>query len=84
MLKLIVVVVAVFAGGFISEKIGRWVLANNRKVEWPENENSGTLSEAQLHWTIAHIRDDIGSVYGLLMVTNALLAGVLAALLFPL
>ena len=35
------------------------------------------------NWTIAHVRDDVGSIYGLLCVTNALLAGVLAALIMP-
>jgi hypothetical protein len=80
MLKLILIAIAVFAGAFVSEKIGVRTLANNRKVEWPENKKSETLSQAELHWTIVHVRDDIGSVYSVLVVTNALLAGVLVAI----
>jgi hypothetical protein len=73
------VVVAAFAGMAVSLKIAEKALAHNRSTEWPENEKSEPLSQQALHWTVAHIRDDLGGIYAMLMVTNGLLAGVLAA-----
>jgi hypothetical protein len=44
-------------------------------------EKSEPLAEPIIHWTIAHIRDDIGSIFVVLTITNGLLAGILAALM---
>jgi hypothetical protein len=76
---IIMVAVAVFAGMAVSAKFAEKALASNRSTEWPENEKSEPFTQQSLHWTIAHIRDDIGGIYTMLTVTNGLLAGLLAA-----
>ena len=76
---LIIVAVAAFAGMALSAKLAEKILAHNRSREWPENEKSEPLTQQSLHWTIAHIRDDIGGIYVILIATNGLLAGLLAA-----
>jgi hypothetical protein len=78
--KLVVIATAAFIGWLVSVKLGIRTLASNREVEWPENETATALSPSQFHWTIVHVRDDIGGIYSLLILTNTLLAGVLAAL----
>jgi hypothetical protein len=55
-------------------------MAHLRMTEWPEMEKGEALSRPILHHTIAHIRDDIGMIYPVLMITNGLLAGILTAL----
>jgi hypothetical protein len=82
-IKLVIIAAAAVIAAVVSNKIGVRIMADNRTVEWPDNETQDALSQSALHWTIAHVRDDVGSIYGLLCVTNALLAGVLAALIMP-
>lgn len=65
---------------WISTKIVYHTILSNRSVEWPEKEKSDPISEPVLQWTIVHIRDDIGCIHNLLIMTNALLAGVLAGI----
>jgi hypothetical protein len=77
----------VAAIAFIVAVIGSAVAANktvmkNRTTEWPENEKSETLSSPELHWSIVHIRDDVGSIQNLIVIANGLLAAILAALIF--
>lgn len=52
-----------------------------RASEWNRNEESGPTSRAQQHWTMIHIRDDLGGIAVTLAITNGLLAAILAALL---
>lgn len=74
----IIVGVAVIVGMRGSVRMAEGALAHNRSTEWPENEKSDPLSQQALHWTIAHIRDDLGGIYAMLVVTNGCLAGLLA------
>jgi hypothetical protein len=79
--KLTVIAIAIFLGALASMKVVAVTIPANRKSEWRENEKSVALTETQLHWTIVHIRDDIGSIHNVLVLTNALLAGVIAAIM---
>ena len=60
----------------IAVGVGIKVQDSNRKKEWEANESSEILSEQQLHWTIVHIRDDLGLIATLL----AFVVGLLSAL----
>jgi hypothetical protein len=40
------------------------------------------VSRANIDWSIMHIRNDVGGIHNLIIITNALLAGILGALLF--
>jgi hypothetical protein len=82
LLKLVIVAVALWAGAFASNKFARGTLASNRENEWPENQKSSELSSAEFHWTVVHVRDDIGGIHSMLVITNGLLAGLLAALCY--
>jgi hypothetical protein len=75
----IIIGVAVIVGMRGSVRMAEGTVASNRTVEWPENEKSEPLSQQALHWTIAHVRDDLGGIYAMLVVTNGCLAGLLAA-----
>lgn len=48
-------------------------------AEHSGNSDAGPLPRAQLHWHVAHTRDDVARIIGLLFVTNSLL-GVLIAI----
>jgi hypothetical protein len=67
---------------FISSFLITRTMQSNREIEWDANKKSELLTPSELHWTVVHIRDDIGSATGLLAITNALLAAILAAVLF--
>jgi len=59
----------------------RWARANlvaNRET-WRDFEKSERLPTPVLHWLTAHVRDDIGGIYAMLVITNGLLAAILAA-----
>lgn len=77
----VVAAIAVLAAAYASAKISVNTLASNRAVEFPENEKSEPLSSTVKDWTIVHIRDDLGSIHNLIVLTNGLLAGILALLL---
>ncbi len=79
-ISLAVIIASVLIGAAASNKFSIKTLANNRAREWTENERSDPLSQAAVHWTVVHIRDDIGSIHNVLIITNGLLAGVLATL----
>jgi hypothetical protein len=81
-IKALAALVAFFIAGVVSYKVSQHTLQQNRKTEWEANEKAGELTQADLHWTIAHIRDDIGSIHNLIFLTNGLLAAILAALIF--
>jgi hypothetical protein len=82
MIKIMAAFAAFLAVLFVSYRIALGTLASNRNAEMAQNERAGSLSEAQMHWTIVHIRDDIGAMHNLLVLTNALLAALLAAQIF--
>jgi len=82
LLKMVAIIVACFVGAIGSAKLAGSTSLHNRATEWPQNEKSEELSDSVRQWTIVHIRDDVGGIHNLLVVTNALLAGLLAALLF--
>ena len=84
LVKLALIFVAVVVGIVASAKAGYWMLADNREKEWPDMEKSEPLSRPILDWTIAHIRDDLGSIFVILAITNGLLAGILAVLVLNL
>jgi hypothetical protein len=77
----IVAAVAAIAAAYASAKISLNTVASNRAVEFPNNEKSEPLSSTARDWTAVHIRDDLGSIHNLIVLTNALLAGILAVLL---
>jgi hypothetical protein len=70
-------VIGYVASGYMINRVQR----GNRKIEWEVNEQSDELSQSQKDWQIVHIRDDVGSIAGLLAITNALLAAILACLI---
>jgi hypothetical protein len=80
LLRLAVVCIAMLIGLWVSLWLANKTIGSNRAGEWPENEKSEPLSNQALHWTIVHIRDDIGCIQSLLWIANTLLAGILGAL----
>jgi hypothetical protein len=63
--------------------LARRTIGANRRVEMTtDNERLDPVSEANLHWSIVHIRDDIGPMHNLLIIANGLLAAILAAIIF--
>jgi hypothetical protein len=80
--KVLTVALALAVGALVSATFAKRTVGANRSAEWSQNEKSDELSVSQLHWTVVHIRDDIGGIHNLLILTNALLAGLLAALIF--
>ena len=73
--------------GWMLASLGSYIIATytvhaNRRVEMDANERSGTVSEANIHWSIMHVRDDVGAIHNLITMTNGLLAAILGTLLF--
>lgn len=81
LIKLILIATAMIVAAFYSTKISLWTVGSNRKVEFPENKKSEPLTGPELHWTLVHIRDELGSIHNILVLTNALVAGILATLI---
>jgi hypothetical protein len=79
-LRLCVVAAAMLIGFWVSLRLANKTIGSNRAGEWPENEKSEPLSNQVLHWTVVHIRDDVGSIQNSLWIANTLLAGILGAL----
>jgi hypothetical protein len=59
-----------------------YVTSRNRLTEWDINDKMEAPNQNHLYWTVIHIRDDIGGICSLLLLTNGLLAAIAAALLF--
>jgi hypothetical protein len=81
MFKPVFALIAFSIAMWASSKLANSTIGSNRGVEWKENEKAGELSNQQIHWTVVHIRDDIGGIHNLLTVANGLLAAILVALL---
>jgi hypothetical protein len=79
--KWIAAAIAFSAAGSLSALLTTYLTSDNRSKEWNANLESGELTPSQLHWTLVHIRDDIGPIVGLLVLTNSLLAAILAVML---
>jgi hypothetical protein len=80
LLKLALVLAAIFVGAMASAKFATKTLADNRAKEWPQIEKSDPLSNAMVDWTIVDIRDDLGGIHNMLAITNGLLAGIITTL----
>jgi hypothetical protein len=57
------------------------MMATNRTVETPRNQTTPAPTDQEIAWHVVHIRDDVGSLCGLLGVANLLLAAILAVLI---
>jgi hypothetical protein len=74
-----------FAAGaafFITSLMGSLVMHRNRAVEADPNQQMIAPSKQVMAWHVVHIPDDIGSLFGALSITNALLAAILVFLMF--
>ena len=69
-------IIGYMASGHMINRVTR----GNRRIEWNANENGQELSQSQKDWQIVHIRDDVGSIAGMLAITNALSAAILGFL----
>jgi hypothetical protein len=76
---LVVMGVASVVGILVSNYFIQKVMMVNRQ-SWSGFEKTGRLKPEIIHWLIAHIRDDIGSLLQVLILTNGLLAAIVAAL----
>ncbi len=65
---------------YITAKIGVVVGGTARGKEFPANLRADPLSTQELHWTVVHIRDDIGFIVAALCMTNGLLAAIFMVL----
>lgn len=77
-----VLVAFIVAGGgmLLSSVIMKKMMLGNRVAEWQENETVQAPGRNAMMWAIIHIRDDLGSLCGVVSFTNGLLAAVLALL----
>jgi len=80
--KLAAVAAAFCVAAYASVRVALNTIGNNRAVEFDENERQSNLSDAQIRWTVIHIRDDIGAIHNLLVVANGLLAALVVASFF--
>jgi hypothetical protein len=76
--KLVFIVAMFWAAMTVSVRLSIRIQSRNRAAEFPENARSEELAPQELHWTLVHIRDDVGGIYAILSVTNGLLAALLA------
>ncbi len=53
----------------------------SRKSEWNDNEEAEPQSRGQLSWNIIHIRDDVGSIFGFLVIIIGLLVSIIVIML---
>ena len=77
---LFIVAIAYLAGWFISGRTIAKIMVKNRLTEQNPNRQEDAPTDRELKWQVVHIRDDIGSLCGLLCVTNGLLAAILVAI----
>jgi hypothetical protein len=80
--KIVAAVIGFSIASTLSSVMMMTITSRNRNAEWDKNDETGAPDQNHLYWTVIHIRDDIGSICGLLWLTNGLLAAVVAALLF--
>ena len=72
---------AYFMGWLISSRTIAKIMIRNRSIEQNPNRQEDPPSDREVKWQVVHIRDDIGSLCGLLCVTNGLLAAIVTLLL---
>ena len=65
----------------ISGAVIRHVMKSNRITEDNPNQKTPPPSENEMKWHLVHMRDDIGSIAGVLCLTNGLLAAIVILLL---
>jgi hypothetical protein len=69
---------AAAAAMFLTIWVMGYIADHNRRTECDKNETIAAPSNQEISWQIVHIRDDIGSLCGVLSITNMLLAAILA------
>jgi hypothetical protein len=79
--KLFIAAIAYFAGWFISGRTIGSIMVKNRLIEQNPNRQEEPPTDRELKWHVVHIRDDLGSLCGLLCITNGILAAILAILI---
>jgi hypothetical protein len=67
--------------GFYNTWVIHHMMAFNRTDETPRNQATPAPTDQEMAWHVVHIRDDVGSLCGLLGVANLLLAAILAVLI---
>ena len=78
---LFIVAIAYLAGWFISGRTIAKIMVKNRLTEQNPNRQEDAPTDRELKWQVVHIRDDIGSLCGLLCVTNGILSAILALII---
>lgn len=78
---LFIVAIAYLAGWFISNRTIAKIMVKNRLIEQNPNQQEDAPTDRELKWQVVHIRDDIGSLCGLLCVTNGILSAILALII---
>ena len=73
--------IAFWGGWIISGVVVRHVMKSNRITEDNPNQKTPPPSENEMKWHLVHMRDDIGSIAGVLCLTNGLLAAIVILLL---
>jgi hypothetical protein len=84
LVNLALVLAGIVIALIFSVKLGYRTAVENHAKEWSENKNFAELTDPIFRWTVVHIRDDIGSIYNTVLITNGLLGGILATLIVQL
>ena len=77
------VVGAFIAGGYLSSLTMLFITTSNRRKEHGPNESIPAPLRNAMSWHVVHIRDDVGAICSLLVITNGLLAALVTILLLP-
>lgn len=81
MIEVLIVAFAFSLGWFVSGNYIGSIMRKNRAIEQEPNKREEAPTEREMKWHLVHIRDDTGSLCGLLCITNGLLAALVALLL---
>jgi len=73
--------IAFWGGWIISGVLIHHVMKRNRITELNPNQTTQPPSENEMKWHLVHMRDDIGSIAGVLCLTNGLLSAIVVLLL---
>lgn len=82
MAKIIAAAIAFAVAIAVSARLAIHTMNKNRQNEFDQNKKGSAFSKMEIDWTVIHIRDDLGSIFSLLVITNGLLAAILATLMF--